>query len=84
MLERFTEPSETLCLLDYWFIIIEHISNSGTARYKRCIRTKYGERVKSLHTLPKILLFPKLHMTTNSEALQTPLFWNFMEVSGSV
>lgn len=63
--------------LDYWFVIKG--CNSGTGRWKRCLRQGMGkERIPC----PRSELLPlNLHIFSNLETLWTLSFWVFREAS---
>lgn len=57
LLEQLTELRKTFYMLDYWFILKGF--NSGTGRWKRCIRRGVWERVLGFCVLIKHTTFPK-------------------------
>ena len=83
LLEGLTKLIGTFYLLDYWFIIKWYNSNSQVEEMNRA---RHRERAE--FTCPRWtptcscpLLSLSLYIFTQSEALWTPSFWVFMEVS---
>ena len=77
--EYFTEFRETFYLLGYQFN--KEGYNSRTARWKRHIRPGMGKGSGSSMPSASTQISQNLHVFSNPEALQTPLFWVFMWVS---
>ena len=74
-----SQNSETFYLVDHTFTI--QGSNSGMARWKRCIGQVMGKKSGASMPPLRAQLSPNLHVFTNLEALRTLTFWGFMEAS---
>lgn len=75
LLERLTEFRETLYVLDY------HCVTKDIAQEQPTGEMPTGEKQVASKLSPGTSPSPNLHTSTSLEALQTSLFWGFMETS---
>ena len=80
LLEKLTELRETFYLLEHQFITKEY--NSGTTRWRRCIRKGIGKKHRVSMFSWNTPLSPNFHVFTNVETLQILSFQVFLEASG--
>ena len=75
LLEKLTKLRETLCLLDYQFIIKE--CNSETARWKRCMGQSMWEGAWSFHALSMCATLPTSPIVHQHRSSPNSFLWGF-------